>query len=192
MHNPGTPAKPLADRLRPLLRRPVSRDDDLAIDCIAAITSAGPSRRHELPDALLSIKGRFLEAKSWGRAQEEIAGDLGCCARTLDRELSASNASDREKEEDAQSDAASRPDTGPDEITASSVEIATARIGRLLTFHRKAETAGEYTARSLREAHRHFPQTKAGPHAGAVAYLLAQAANLGITAADLSMVLNTN
>lgn len=36
---------------------------------------------------------------------------------------------------------------------------------------------------------KHYPPTKTGPHAGAVGYMLAQAANLGITAADLSKML---
>lgn len=191
-HNPNSSVKPLADRLCPLLSKPVTGEDEQAIHYIAEIVSAGSNRRHELRDALLSIKARFIESKKWDRALEEIASDLGRSSRTLYRESSAANGSDCEKEEDAQSGAASRPDEGLDEITASSVGIASARVGRLLQFHGRAETADEYKARSIREARKHYPPGKKGPHACAAGYLLAQAASLGITAADLSKMLSTH
>jgi hypothetical protein len=191
-HNPGTPVKPLADRLRPLFPKGVSPEDDQAIKHLVAIVLAYPSRHHELPAALLAIKTPLLEVGKWTRAMDEIGIDLGRCARTVDRRLRVNSNPAPDNAGDPQTDPAPCHDAVPDEITADSVEIATDRLGLLLTFHRRAETADEYAARSMREARRHFPQTKAGPHAGVIGYLLAQAANLGITAADLSRLLNTN
>ena len=104
----------------------------------------------------------------------------------------AGDTADRSESDDRPPGAASRPDAVRDEITAGSVDVATERTGRLLHFYFKAETANEFTARSAREARRRFLPGKEGPHPGAAGHLLALAASLGITAADLSKILHTN
>lgn len=189
-HNPDTPAKPLADRLRPLFLKPVSDNDEQAIKHLETVISAGPSRRHELPAALLAIKPPLLEAGKWTRAMDEIGIALRCCGRTVDRILPAlSDRAGTDRADEPKSSGALCPDAQPDEVTAGCAEIAAGRVGRQLTFHRRAETVDEFITRSLHEARKHYPPTKTGPHAGAVGYMLAQAANLGITAADLSKML---
>ncbi len=73
-------AKPLADRPRPLFLKPVSDNDEQAIKHLETVISAGPSRRHELPAALLAIKPPLFEAGKWTRAMDEIGIALRCAA----------------------------------------------------------------------------------------------------------------
>ena len=193
-HKTVKSAEPLVDRLRRLLPQPVDPEDDKNIQHLAEIVRAWASRQHELRDALLALKPKFLETHNWHKALEEIARDLGYqCRRTVERMLDpAPVAGDLQESEGESADATSKAlgDTTRDEITATCVAVATERAGRWLRSYRLAETSARYTTRSKREALKFFPPSKKGPHPEAVGHLLVVAACMGVTAADLYRALS--